>query len=221
VRRGGLLGEEDAGMMCYLMLAAAWCLWCALHSLMVAPAVTRSVQQRLPALHRRYRMVYNLVSLFTLVPVLAYGVALNGPVLFRWEGALRILQVSLLSAALACFVLGARRYDLRQFLGLRPAHNVDDCRALTADCRLDQGGVLGVVRHPWYAGGILLVWARDLSAAALVTSLCVSIYFVVGAMLEERKLVARFGQAYRDYQQRVSMLVPIKWLLQAVRRERT
>jgi protein-S-isoprenylcysteine O-methyltransferase Ste14 len=30
-------------------------------------------------------------------------------------------------------------------------------------------------------------------------------------MLEERKLKVQFGKQYTDYQQRVSMLFPIKW----------
>jgi protein-S-isoprenylcysteine O-methyltransferase Ste14 len=41
----------------------------------------------------------------------------------------------------------------------------------------------------------------------------ISGYFVVGAILEERKLVKHFGDAYRTYQQRVPMLFPVKWLV--------
>jgi protein-S-isoprenylcysteine O-methyltransferase Ste14 len=36
-------------------------------------------------------------------------------------------------------------------------------------------------------------------------------YVVVGTLLEEKKLVAEFGEEYRSYQRRVSMLVPLKW----------
>jgi len=34
----------------------------------------------------------------------------------------------------------------------------------------------------------------------------------VGTLLEERKLVHEFGDAYRAHQERVSMFVPLKWL---------
>jgi protein-S-isoprenylcysteine O-methyltransferase Ste14 len=37
-----------------------------------------------------------------------------------------------------------------------------------------------------------------------------TIYLVVGAILEERKLVAEFGEAYREYQGKVPMFVPAK-----------
>jgi protein-S-isoprenylcysteine O-methyltransferase Ste14 len=41
---------------------------------------------------------------------------------------------------------------------------------------------------------------------------------VVGAFLEERKLVRIFGEEYRDYQQKVSMFIPVKWLGGVARR---
>ena len=37
-------------------------------------------------------------------------------------------------------------------------------------------------------------------------------YFVAGAVLEERKLKVQFGQDYVDYQRKVSMFFPVKWL---------
>jgi protein-S-isoprenylcysteine O-methyltransferase Ste14 len=59
---------------------------------------------------------------------------------------------------------------------------------------------------------VLLLWARDLDPAGLVVSGVLTAYVLVGTLLEERKLVREFGEAYRDYQRRVSMLVPVKWL---------
>lgn len=39
-----------------------------------------------------------------------------------------------------------------------------------------------------------------------------SAYLVIGALLEERRLVAEFGDAYRRYQEKVSIGFPLKWL---------
>ena len=78
--------------------------------------------------------------------------------------------------------------------------------------KLESSGVLGVMRHPWYAGTLLLVWAaRDLDLSALASNIVLTLYVVVGTLLEERKLVAEFGEEYCSYQRRVSMLVPLKW----------
>ena len=67
------------------------------------------------------------------------------------------------------------------------------------------------IRHPWYTAVVLLLWAGDLDMAALVGNGVLTVYIVVGTLLEERKLVHEFGGAYRSYQGRVSMFVPLKW----------
>jgi protein-S-isoprenylcysteine O-methyltransferase Ste14 len=111
------------------------------------------------------------------------------------------------------FAAGARRYDFFQFLGIRQVREEKACSVLTDDCSLDTAGVLSMVRHPWYTGGMLIVWARPLDAGAVCTNLVVTGYFLVGAWLEERKLKVQFGEPYTDYQRRVSMFFPVKWLL--------
>jgi protein-S-isoprenylcysteine O-methyltransferase Ste14 len=90
---------------------------------------------------------------------------------------------------------------------------------LTDDCSLDTSGVLSLVRHPWYTGGILIIWARPLDTGAILTNLVLTAYFLVGTRLEERKLTAQFGQEYTDYQQRVSMFLPIKWMAGRIRKK--
>ena len=59
---------------------------------------------------------------------------------------------------------------------------------------------------------MLLLWARDLDMAALVGNGVLTLYIIVGTLLEERKLVHEFGDPYRSYQERVSMFVPLKWI---------
>lgn len=77
-----------------------------------------------------------------------------------------------------------------------------------------------MVRHPWYAGGILIVWGRNLDMAAILTNLVITGYFIIGAYLEERKLLVEFGEEYIDYQRQVSMLFPFKLIRQKFRDER-
>jgi protein-S-isoprenylcysteine O-methyltransferase Ste14 len=122
------------------------------------------------------------------------------------------VQVLLAGAALFFFTAGARRYDLLQFLGLRQLKDEKSCSVLTDDCSLDTSGILSAVRHPWYTGGILIVWDRPLDTAAVLTHLVITGYFAVGAWLEERKLLVQFGEAYADYRLEVSMYFPVKWI---------
>lgn len=201
-------------MIRYVLLVSLWGGWCFLHSFMITPTVTGFVQKHFEKEYQYYRIFYNFMALVTLIPVLIYSFSIKGPAVFRWEGPFRIVQGLLAGSALLLFIGGAGRYDLAQFLGIRQVRENSTCSALTDDCHLDTGGILGMIRHPWYAGGILIVWARNLDTAAILTSLVITGYFIVGAFLEERKILAEFGEEYIGYQRRVSMLFPFKWVVQ-------
>ena len=203
----------------YVVLISLWGAWCFLHSFLITHTVTDFVQKRFEKAYRYYRIFYNFIALVTLIPVLAYSFSIKGLSVFRWEGPFRIVQGLLVVPAFLLFIGGFRRYDLVQFLGIRHVRENSACSALTDDCRLDTGGILGMTRHPWYAGGILIVWARDLDIAAILTNLVITGYFLIGIFLEERKLLVEFGKEYIDYQQRVSTLFPFKWVIQKLRGE--
>ena len=197
--------------MRYLFLALAWTAYCALHSAMISETATGFLKRRLAESLRFYRLFFNSVAILTFVPVLWYSLSLRQEPLFRWEGAWLALRYAMLACGVLLFVAGGRHYSMRRFLGISQLRGTSSA-GLARGGRLDSTGVLGLVRHPWYTGVVLLIWAHDLDAAALVVNGVLTAYIVVGTLLEERKLVREFGDAYRGYQERVSMFVPLRWL---------
>jgi len=75
--------------------------------------------------------------------------------------------------------------------------------------RLVTDGLYRWVRHPIYTASLLLIWLLPVMTANMLgLAIGATVYILVGARLEERKLVTEFGDAYREYKRRTPMLIP-------------
>jgi len=196
--------------MQYVVVALLWLGWCALHSGLISLSAVGAARRYGGRWFHCYRIAYNLVAIATFVPVAHYAHTVHGPVLIRWQGLWFGVRWLLLTISGVLFVAGARQYDTLQFLGIRQALTGASRRGLTDTGHFETAGVLRWVRHPWYAAAVLLVWTSSatLDAGAVVTSGMLTLYLIIGTLLEERKLVIEFGDSYREYQRSVPMLIP-------------
>lgn len=192
------------------LLIVLWLVWCCLHSLLITAPVSRWFADRGGAWQGFYRLGYVAFSLATLLPVLWYSQALPQHQVVAPSSWLWGLQGLLLLYSLVMAIGGLRVYDGRSFVGIRQWQQYragQPGEAPTFSCT----GILRSVRHPWYSGGLALLWALPgLTDVSLVTRTLLSCYLLVGTLLEERKLKKSLGQPYQDYCRTVPMLLPWK-----------
>ncbi len=121
----------------------------------------------------------------------------SGPILWSlpfWLSASLALLGSIVTA-IAAFSLNAL-----QLLGLRDE---------PANAAFREPILHRYVRHPIYAGSILVFFAVPLMTAdRMLFAVGMTIYILIGIQFEERKLVRLLGPVYSDYRRRVPMLLP-------------
>lgn len=193
-----------------IQLALLWTGWCVFHSLLITETVRTWFNRQGGLPLALYRMGYILFSILSLMPILWYQYSLPQHLLFDWRGWWRILQASLLLYAAVLFWYGKKSYDMDYFLGIR------QWRAFRTGKRSESipfrcSGILQYVRHPWYSGGIAVLWAAgSVTDAGLVGKSILTVYLCIGTLLEERKLRKKLGPPYSHYCRQVPMLIPWK-----------
>jgi len=124
------------------------------------------------------------------------------------HGPLRWLARAAFFACIAGIVWSSRSLGSFDTFGFRPVLYRLRGKALPAP-RLIVRGPYRWVRHPIYLFSILMIWSTpDLTADRLLFNALWTVWILIGALLEERDLVAELGEAYRKYQREVPMLVP-------------
>jgi len=194
-----------------LLTFSAMLAFAVIHSLTATPGwkafVARRVGQR--NYEGLYRLLYNLFSAVLILPITAYAF-LSGEVLISippWlDTVMAILQVlGLLGGAMALLQI-----DVWRFAGVRQAAAwLRGNQLPLPDEALKTDGMFGIVRHPLYFFALVILWTTfPLTDRLFVYNLMATLYFVIGARFEERRMLREYGERYRTYCDRVPAFIP-------------
>lgn len=180
-------------------------LWGAVHSLTASLGAKARAQRVWGAeADRFYRLGYNLFSLITFLPILALVFLLPDQPLYSVPAPWSFLMLIGQLFAVLTLAAGLLQTDVWHFLGLRQL--IDHAHSPP---KLVVSGLYRWVRHPLYTAGLLFIWLLPvMTINRLVMNTGLTLYLLIGALFEERKLLREFGEAYQEYRDRTPMLIP-------------
>lgn len=195
--------------MKFVLIACLWAAYCALHSFLISIGFTRLMTRLLRNYYAFYRLFYVVLSFILLVPLINFTGHADDTILITYSQPLNILRYILISGALITFAWAFFfNYDPLSFFGIRQIINFGKKKQINPSEEIKKNGLLGFNRHPMYFALIIYLWCQTFRAADLVVNIVLTIYIIIGTLLEEKKLVLEFGDAYIKYQKEVPMLIP-------------
>lgn len=161
-----------------------------------------------------YRLFFNFIALLGLYLIWEFGPhpsLLIYELSYPYDLIVYGLQLFSLAGIFWCF----KYICFKEFLGLaqfnRFLNNTYDENELDEQMTFRNLGPYKFSRHPVYLFSILfLLFRPEMNLFYLTMFISFVIYFYIGSVYEEKKLVELFGEDYVDYQKRVSRIFPVK-----------
>jgi protein-S-isoprenylcysteine O-methyltransferase Ste14 len=185
----------------FILLILAWALYFFVHSYLAGTAVKKRVEKHLWIFFRYYRLFYNTISIVSLLLLLFFNGSIPSPYVITPSGVSRYLSMAISLVGIFIIKAAFKQYSLREFTGF--AHDRPDT--------FQSKGILLHIRHPLYAGTILITigfWLFSPNVTTLISVGCIFVYLPIGIALEERKLILKYGEEYKEYRKKVPALLP-------------
>ncbi len=186
------------------VIPAAALLWGFTHSLVAANGFKHQMYRILgEGAKKYYRFLYSIFAVLTLLPVLILTILIPDKTLYTIPQPLVYFTILLQIISLLMLTYSVMQTGALQFIGLSQVFG------LNQEDRLNTGGLYRYVRHPLYTFSLVLIWltpTMTLNFALLYAAF--TVYILVGAVVEERKLVKTFGPAYQEYRRKTAFLIP-------------
>ena len=144
-----------------------------------------------------YRLCYNIASLAMFGWVMsAYR---HSDVLYFVPGVWGLIMYLLQFVVLVILVGCLRQTGVGEFIGIAKRTSIS----------FTNSGWYSIVRHPLYFFSTLfMVLNPVMTSQWLMLTIMGTAYFIIGGLIEERRLTAEFGEAYRQYRQHVPFFIP-------------
>ncbi len=191
-------------------------IWAVVHSVTAASSTKRAFGERFGerAYQGLYRLLYNVVSVVSFLPIL-YILWTQIPQVTLWTipDPWRYVSMGIQLLALVGLAISLLQTDIWSFVGLRQAARfLQGAADPSVPDRFVKTGTYRWVRHPLYFFSLLFIWLNPvMMLGSFLFNILATLYFWIGSIYEEKRLLAAFGEAYEEYKRSVPGLVPIRF----------
>jgi protein-S-isoprenylcysteine O-methyltransferase Ste14 len=197
------------------LFALTYILWAALHSVLAAAATKSWIRRRFgaQAYDGLYRLFYNLLATITFVPVLyLLATRVSSEPVWDIPAPFSLIANLIRLGGLVGLTISLWQTDIWDFAGIKQAARYLTKRSGPVPVpEMVTSGSYALVRHPLYFFSLVLIWFNpNMTLNVLLFNLLSTLYFVLGAYHEERRLGRSFGHSYEAYRQSVPFLLPVK-----------
>ena len=176
-----------------------------IHSLMASLPFKRLLMRVIgPSADRLFMPLFSFITVITLLPLAYLLYKYPGPFLYIIPSPWRWVMVGgqLIAAAVAPLALlhAPHRFRIRAQLSVPQSPEAG---------HLDIRGIYRWVRDPFLLSGLVMIWLTPfMTVNLLIIYLLATIYLYLGSLHWETRLVAQFGDEYREYQKQVRRIIP-------------
>lgn len=182
------------------------------HSFLASNRVKVIIREKIGKYIAFYRLFYVVVSFLSLY--LIYEISPRPDVnIYDLKNPFDIIILVPQFLALTGVFWSLKYFCVKEFLGInqviRLVNKEYDLEELDEHMTLIVEGPYKFVRHPLYFFSIIFISARpamNLFDITFITGIIA--YFYIGSFYEEKKLIAKFGGQYIEYQKSVPRLIP-------------
>lgn len=188
-----------------------------MHSLLASHSIKRRLFGKWPILKVYYRLIYNIIAISIFGAWFYLTVPIPEHVIYKMPFPFSILGYAIQIIALFLIMRAAQQFGASRFLGIEQLRVYKNEQKLPEYMdenhrgEMVKQGLYRWIRHPLYTFSMLFLISRPvLTTKWLVLIIIFTAYFWIGSHFEEKKLVQRFGEEYKQYQKNVPRMIPWK-----------
>lgn len=184
-----------------IWLVLGWILYFTTHSLLADGGIKQKMKEVMRDRFKYYRLIYVVISSLGLLILFIFNASIDAPGFFDSTGWVRYLSLMFAAFGVIILKIAFRSYQFSSFVGMTPE----------LPQPLITTGLLGSVRHPIYSGTILIAigfWLFSPNWPTTISVGCIFVYLPIGIYLEEKKLIAEYGEQYLAYKKEVPAIFP-------------